>query len=442
MLASTLILFAGCNGALPTPAGNEFDIDEKLPVITLTKRGVVADMNEIAFEWKPIGQSGADGIKIYRSIGESNASYLIHTINNRYSTHFVDLDVRPDTLYTYAFRSYKGDRVSNKSKEHRVYSKPPLPSVAWIYAINGLPRMAKILWRPHKSENVEYYIIERKTIEGDEWEKVARVRGRLQAEYIDTDLKDKSTYRYRIRVQTFDGILSTPSEIVKVVTKPLPPVVTGLTATTKLPKEIRLHWNKSSYKDFERYYLYRSEDKDGDYELIAKLYNNYFTDRIDQDGAVYYYKIAQKDIDGLESKKDASVVMGATLPKPLAPTLQDAKFTGSAITLRWIKTDPRSVKYLVEREERTGWFESKTKKFTTSQTHFVDKALLPNTKYTYRIYAVDKYGIVSNPSNEVSISVEELKTNIQKTKKALKETVQKVKKETAVIVDDLSLENE
>ncbi len=448
LISSILLSFSGCNGSIPTPVGQNYKVDEKLPVVVLTKNGIIVDMTEIAFEWKPITDLNVEGIKIYRSKGDSNATYLIATLSNRYATHFVDLDVQPDTKYTYVLRTYRDDVVSAKSKKIVVYSKPPLPSVSWIYARNGLPRMAKLLWRPHSDKSVKSYIIERKSIEEKEWQEIGKRRGRLQAEYIDEGLKDKHTYKYRVRVKTFEGILSTPSEIVTVVTKPLPPEITGLHATTNLPKKIYITWNKSNYKDFERYYLYRSKRKEGDYELIAKLYNNRFTDNVGKDGATYFYKVSQKDIDGLESKKDRYVAMGMTLPKPDAPTLSEAKFDGRAIHLQWFKVDPRSVSYIVERHAKTGWFDVKKEKFTTKKREFTDTNITPNTRYSYRVYAVDKFGIISEPSKEVSIEVKELrgmalpKTNTTaKEIKTTKKSLQTPKTEVAP-VDDLNVESE
>ncbi|SFV51807.1 Putative fibronectin domain-containing lipoprotein [hydrothermal vent metagenome] len=451
MIAGSILLFSGCNGAVALPSVGELKVDKKLPKVTLTQNGVVTEMNEIAFEWKPIKDSNVDGIKIYRKIGDKNSTQLLATVSNRYATHYVDLDVKPDTKYHYIFRTYRDDVVSAKSKKLTVYSKPPLPSVAWIYARDGLPRMAKLLWRPHQNQAVKYYIIERKSLDDKKWQEVAKLRGRLQAEYIDTNLKDRYTYRYRVRVKTFEGIVSTPSEIVKVVTKPLPPVITGLQATTDLPKKIFLTWNRSKYKDFERYYLYRAKRKDGRYELIAKLYNNHFTDMVGEDGVSYFYKISQKDIDGLESKKDNYIVMGATLPKPIAPTLQDAKFNGKEIYLKWYKTDPRSVSYVVERHAKTGWFDEKIKNFKTSKKEFIDRDIVAGTTYTYLVYAIDKYGIYSKPSNEVQVEVKELKVvPIKKIQKSLpkekrKKSLSLKKEESSVVVvpmeDDLSVES-
>ena len=123
----------------------------------------------------------------------------------------------------------------------------------------------------------------------------------------------------------------------------------------------------------------------------------------------YFYKISQKDTDGLESKKDDYVVMGSTLPKPYAPTFEDAKFDGSAINLRWFKVDPRSTGYIVERVAKTGWFEKKSKRYKTMKRSFVDHDLAPNTTYTYRVYAIDSNGIISEGSQEVTIEVKELR---------------------------------
>ena len=448
-VASILLNFSGCNGSLPTPGTAETEVSKKLPKIVLTKSGVVVEMNEIAFEWEPVNDPEVEGIKVYKKVGDANITREIATIENRYSTHYVDLHVRPDTKYSYFFRTYSGDYVSPKSKTIVVYSKPPLPSVAWIYARNGLPRMAKLLWRPHRNQAVNYYIVERKDILEESWKQIAKVKGRLQAEYIDTDLEDKHIYYYRIRVETFDRIVSTPSEIVKVVTKPLPPIVTGLKASIDLPKRIELNWNKSNYKDFERYYLYRSKRKDGKYELIAKLYNNTFVDEIGEDGAKYFYKVSQKDIDGLESKKDDYIVMGATLPKLLAPKPKEAKFDGRAIHIGWFKVDPRSQSYIVERRAKTGWFDEKLTRFKTSKTEFVDTAIAPGTTYYYRVVALDRYGIASPPSEELKVEVKELRAVPEKairkphgTKSAGKPSKEQEKSTVISPVDDLSVDSE
>jgi len=407
---SLMLGLSGCNNnQLSAPSLETEKINPNLPAIELTQKGLISEMTEIAFEWKPITDIEVEGIKVYRSKPGGTKTYLHATIDNRYATHYVDLDVKPNQKFIYSFRTYKGNSISLKAKRIEVYSKPILPSVSWIYARSGLPQMAKIIWRPHPSQKVIYYIIERKTIKSNKWEEIAKIKGRLQVEYIDKNLNNRSNYWYRVRVETFDGIVSTPSKVVKVVTRPLPPVVTGLEATQNLPKKIFLKWDKSTYKDFERYYVYRASNKEGHYSLIAKLYNNHFTDKINEDGAQYFYKVSQIDKDGLESNKNGVIVMGSTLAKPLAPTFTNVHFDGSKIIIKWVKVDPRTKSYILEKTTRNGLFNSTTNRIKTLKTEYIDTAIVPKSKYTYRVYAVDENGLVSKPSVEATINVDSVR---------------------------------
>jgi fibronectin type 3 domain-containing protein len=264
------------------------------------------------------------------------------------------------------------------------------------------------------SERVSTYIIERKTFEDKEWHQIDELSGRLNAEYIDTGLEDNHVYMYRIKVKTYDGIISTPSQIVKSVTKPLPASVSKISATKNLPKAIKITWTPSKQKDFERYYLYRADDIDGSYELIAKLYNNHFTDKIEEDGKSYFYKVSVVDKDGLESEHDKIKVMGMTLAKPNAPAIVEAKQKGSTIELKWGESDPRTVSYMVVKKSKKGWFDETSKEYKgLKKTLFIDSNIEPDTLYTYTVYSVDKNGIVSDPSIEVQIKTPESKEIIQ-----------------------------
>ena len=414
LCAASLLLLSGCAEITPKPH-DEVKVDKTLPVIALTKNGSITDMKTVAFEWKSISDPRVSGIYVYKRVplDEKNTKSQLEyydTIDTRYSTHYVDRDVEPDKKYAYAFRVFTKDAQGVNSKVFVVNTLPVLQSVSWIHSINGLPRIAKIIWRPHVSERVSSYVIERKTFDEKEWHQIDELCGRLNAEYIDTGLKDNHVYLYRIRVKTYDGIVSTPSQIVKSVTKPLPLSVTEITATRNLPKEIKISWAPSKQKDFERYYLYRADNIDGSYELIAKLYNNHFTDKIDEDGKTYFYRVAVVDKDGLESEHDKSTVMGMTLAKPNAPAIVEAKLVGNTIELKWGESDPRTTSFIVVKKSKKGWFDEVTKEYKgIKKTLFIDKNIEPDTLYTYTVYSVDKNAIVSKPSIEVQIKTPESK---------------------------------
>ena len=405
----SLLLLSGC--VLPSPKPQEkVIVDSSLPVVTLTKNGIIKDMKTVAFEWRSIQDPRVKEIYVYKrdfSDKENQQIRYFATINNRFQTHFVDTSVKPDRQYSYAFQVASKNAEGVRSKIFVVNTLPVLQSVTWIHSIQGLPRMAKIIWRPHQSERVEKYIVERKTYADDTWEKIASLDGRLNAEYIDMGLKDDHVYLYRVLVETYDGIVSTPSEIVKVVTKALPKSITQINATKNLPRKIDLTWEKSDVKDFSRYYLYRSDRVDGNYELIAKLYNNRFEDKIDKDGKSYFYRVSVIDKDGLESENAKHTVMGTTLSKPLAPTVIEAMHFNSKVVLTWNKNDTRVKYYKIVRKERDGWFKEKIAKYNhIDNNKFTDSDIKAETTYRYFIYAVDVNGLVSKPSKEVKIIID------------------------------------
>jgi len=380
-------------------------------MVTLTKNGVIRDMKTIAFEWKSIQDPRVNAIYIYKqdlSDKEAKGLTFYKGISNRFQTHFVDNANETNKKYKYAFKVASNDAEGELSKVFTVDTLPVLRSVAWIHSIAGLPRMAKIIWRPHSSERVQSYIIERKSYDEDEWDEIAKLDGRLNAEYIDKGLKDNHVYLYRVRVETFDGVLSTPSDIVKTVTKALPLSVTQISATKDLPKKITIRWEESKAEDFDRYYLYRAKSSDGHYELIAKLYNNIFTDNIKEDGESYFYRVSVVDKDGLESKHDKNSAMGMTLAKPLAPTFFEAKLDSGVVKLTWKKNDPRVKSYIIVRVAKDGWFKEDVKRYKNIQENFfIDKNIKPDMKYSYTVYGLDDNAIVSNASLDAVIATPE-----------------------------------
>ena len=415
-LTVSLLILSGCG--TPKPAAPEsVVIDKTLPIVTLTKNGLIIGMKSVAFEWNSITNPDVEGIYVYKQSpiqkGESKLEYYA-TIKNRFATHYLDTNVLPNTKYKYAFKTYSESAEGLQSRMISVTTLPVLKSVVWIHSITGMPRVAKILWRPDSNERVKAYIIERKNLEDDTWEKIATVKGRLNAEYIDTGLKDNYVYLYRIRALTYDNIISTPSAIVKVVTKPLPLEIRNITATRNQPHKINIKWSKSHQKDFALYYLYRADKIDGKYELIAKLHNNTFTDKIKEDGKVYYYRVSAVDKDGLESPHEKSSIQGMTLGTPSAPGIIDAKLLGNSIKIQWSKTDPRSVKYMVKKKHKQGWFKEDIEEYdVNSGTTFIDKKIEPNSTYTYTVYALDKNSIISLPSVEVKVITPESDEIIQ-----------------------------
>jgi len=406
-LSLSLLILSGCT---PTPADKESAVlDESLPLVTLTKNGIILGMKSVAFEWNSIIHPNVQGIYIYKMVENADGmSELVYytTIQSRFATHYVDTAVKPDTRYIYTFKTFSAIGEGRTSRRIVVNTLPVIESVSWIHSVTGMPRVAKIIWRPHSNQKVKAYVMERKTLENEKWKKLDTITGRLNAEYIDEELKDNFVYLYRLRAITYDGITSTPSVTVKVVTKALPNPITNLNATTNIANKININWDESVQEDFALYYLYRSKEIHSGYSVIAKLHNNNFIDKIKENGKIYFYRVSAVDKDSLESEHSKNTILGMTLSIPEAPSIIIAKHVGSNIEIHWSKTDPRSVSYSIIRSHKKSWFDETIEEFTEIKGNkFIDKNVAADSTYSYVVYSVDVNGIKSNQSVRVKIVI-------------------------------------
>ncbi|MRI83285.1 MAG: hypothetical protein C6I00_02590 [Nitratiruptor sp.] len=394
------ILIAGCGGIQPQPAKPK--IDPKLPQVSQLR--TLSDITSIALEWSPIYDERITGYGIYRA-KKGEPLKRIATIKNRYSSHYLDRKLDPDTLYLYTVSALSKKRESKPCKVVEAKTLPIPDSVPFISAIDHLPRQIKLIWRPHPYLRVERYILQRRGASETKWREIAKIPHRLNVEYIDRGLKDNQIYYYRLFAQSCDGILSKPSKIVKASTKPRPKMVQGLEASTNLPRKIVLHWKPNPEPDIIHYKVYKSLFEVGPYVVAAKVKGREYTDKIDEDGVRRYYKVTAVDRDGLESFKQYVPVVGQTLPKPLPPLITEKSFDGSRLVLRWRSPDGRAVRYMVKKREIVGLFKYNDYTFKNIRsTSFIDTKFQPNARYIYKVYAIDRYGLISKPSEEITIS--------------------------------------
>lgn len=415
--AASLLILSGC-AVKPTPK-KEPVIDETLPLVKLTKNGTIVDFNAIALEWSAIDDKRVKGIYIYKVAldeNNSNKDEYYDTVDNRFSTHYLDKKIKPNSKYNYYFKTYSDNAESRESEITLITSLAPMDSVTWIHAIQDMPRRAKIIWRPHTNQSVKAYIIERRTLEEENWKRVATTDGRLSAEFVDSELKDKYTYKYRIRALTYDDIISKPSEEVTAVTKALPKEVTYIAATIDLPRKIEIKWEQTDSEDFLNYNLYRASSIAGNYELISSLKNSSYVDKIEEDGKQYFYRVSVVDKDSLESMHDKHSALGTTLVKPRAPSLVEAKLIGEKVKISWSSSDDRIKSYSVQKRYKKSLFDESIEDFENIKgTEFIDSEIESEKSYYYKTFGVDINGIKSEPSIEVELKIGKISNNnIQK----------------------------
>jgi len=208
-----LLIFSGCGSAIKGLL--VYGKDPSLP--SLGEVRTLPGMTSVGFEWNKIGDTKIRGINIYRKSPHAKSPKerefrRVGAIGNRYATHFVDTHVKPDTLYLYQFSPFSLGKESAHGSIVKVHTRPTFRPVSFLKTYKVAPGVIKLLWRPHSSEKIDSYIIER-AVNGGKWKFMAEVKGHLMAEYIDTLVYGGNTYAYRIVSKSYQGVHSLPSQV-------------------------------------------------------------------------------------------------------------------------------------------------------------------------------------------------------------------------------------
>lgn len=190
----------------------------------------------------------------------------------------------------------------------------------------------------------------------------------------------------------------------------LPPAVpVGLRIVFDYDGEVVLEWDTNNETDIHGYNIYRRENKTASI-LIAFTSDNYFFDDSLEYDSQYYYKISAVDLSGKESAATLEVLAE---PKnfyppitPRFPSINARNWEGDlTIYISWEKGFESDVnQYLIYRSLDQN-FSADSNSFIgeSTENYFTDTTDLElETKYYYKIKAMDKGGLTSQPSDEVS----------------------------------------
>ena len=379
---TSLIIITGCAiNNKPAPKSNP-----NLPKVSNFK--AYPDRNAMALKWNVV--KNISGYYIQRYNFKTKKWQMLKTIKDPFKSLYVDTDLKPATFYKYRIATFDKKGIPSLAI---VTSQTTLPTISQVIPLEIKPLnkgMVKIIFRPHQNERVKGYIIQKFNDKSTKWENIANLTPRYNVEYIDKNLKDGKIYKYRIIAYSFDGLKSLPSNILKVSTYPKPPIVQDIKASHNLPKEIKLTWKK--VKNAKYYKIYEKELFG--FKPIAKTTSTFFIDKVNKDGVKKYYKVTAVSIHDTESLLDKSPeVLGESLPIPAKP-LVSTNILNNKIELILSSPDNRAVKYLIIKGKQ---------KYITKSNIFTDTNIQHKQTYYYKIYAVDKYGLISNPI-EVKVS--------------------------------------
>lgn len=371
-------------------------LNESLPKIEDLKS--ISDTSSIAFEWEPLYNENIKGFYLYRADENAPEFKLVADIKDKFQTHYTDSKLEPGTPYRYMMKSYNEQgHISEQGKIIEAKTRPRPEALSFVQALTNLPQRVKLIWRPHSDLNINSYIIERAKSDEKEFKKIAEVKNRLNAEYIDEDLKPNESFNYRIIALTFDGVKSEPSEVLSSTSKALPPEITHISASSDLSHKILLTWDAPVYEDFAYFKIYASSSSFLPFTLLAKSDKNSYEDIVNGAGVSKKYKITMVDTDGLEGPLPKNSVEGRTVGPPASPSIILAQSTSEGINLEWSDNDTRAVAYEVKRYggEQNAIFKG------IKEKRLKDIKALPGVEYSYEVIAIDEGGLRSEPSSRV-----------------------------------------
>ncbi|WP_233706540.1 fibronectin type III domain-containing protein [Helicobacter marmotae] len=382
--------------------------DPSLP--RLDSLNVLADVSSVGFEWKLIQDENIKGFVVYRAQSGSGAGLQkIATIKNRFATHFYDINLQPQTKYIYAFATLgENNTISPKSELIHIQTSFIDP-VESVFAINNQPRSIKLIYSPHPNPSIDSYLIQRLNKAG-EFKTIKTIPHRLSVEYFDEKLKDGETYTYRIIAQSHEGIKSKPSQIVSVSTIPQPAPIEDIQATTDLPKAIKITWQEApDTQGVSKKYYRISYSEDGkNYKNLATTNQTHYIHKLEdkKNGISYYYQVVLLGDNGLQGHLSSHPAKGSSLPPPSTPNHFNGSMQEGKAVLSWqTPSDDRILSYVVYRKEGGLWTQS-ARFVDIYDTQFIDKEMQEGKSYTYSVVSVDKNGIESAPTPEITLQKE------------------------------------
>lgn len=339
---------------------------------------------QVTLTWQPNTESDLAGYIIYRD-------YVEIARVGANATSYIDSNVQPNTIYTYAIKAYNTSNVESDMSNAATVTTPPPPTPATpnslIATVTG-PTQVTLTWQPNTDPYLAGYIIYRDYIE------IARV-GAGETSYFDTDLSPNSTYIYGIRAYNIWDVASDMSNAATVTTPQfIVSTPRGLTATAISYNQVRLTWQPNTDPGLAGYIIYR------DYVEIARVGPSEasYLDNGVQPNTTYIYGI--RAYDSSNNVSDISNAATITTPPEIAaPTGLKATASFDHVQLSWNpNTEPTLAGYIIYRDY------IEIARLGAEETSYVDNNINPNTRYIYGIKAYSTSGFISDISNAATVT--------------------------------------
>jgi len=356
--------------------------------------------------------------KLFRSKtpGVDSTSVLVTTITSQQTTTYDDTYLQANTTYYYRIYVYDTGGLAAGSNEVSGRTNVNEPPTAVTLFAPSSPTYSSLTlsWTQNQDEDFASYRVFRSESPGVDSTStlVTTITERTTVTYTDTDLKENTTYYYRVYVYDTGGLCTGSNEVNATTTINEPPTAVTLFAPSNpTQSSLYLSWTQNNDEDFASYRLFRSKSPgvDNSSQFVTIIVDRtviYFTDTGLEENTTYYYRLYVYDTGGRAT--GSNEVNGTTLPnQPPTPVTLSLPSVIDSTTLRlsWSQNEDEDfASYRIFRSQSspvdtTAGPVAIINSQTTTQ--YDDRGLVPGTQYFYRVFVFDKGGL-SAGSNEVS----------------------------------------
>jgi len=266
--------------------------------------------------WKQNNEQDFDHYKLVRSEapGVNLDGEIIAEISKRQQVNCVDNDVTEGRTYYYRLFTFDKGGLSAGSREVsvKVEAKEIVATIN-LQASSSTWSTASLKWNQYNGNDFDYYRIYRSSTPGVSLSSqlVKSVFDRQTTQLEDNDLKENTTYYYKVFVFNTDGANKPSNESKTTTLANTPPKAVKLNNISAMDDRtsIELSWIPSNDSDFSMYRIYRSEKSPVSLNSAPVWMNsnkimNKFKDTGLKPGKTYYYKVVVYDKGGLFSESN------------------------------------------------------------------------------------------------------------------------------------------
>lgn len=259
----------------------------------------------VTLRWKLAGtpEDEIRSVMIYRMPDEKGATLEKLGEVSADQSEFVDNRPALQDKTTYYYRLVvrnSGGATSQQSVVVSATTKSPPEAPANLTGTSGAVRKSELSWNRNRESDIHEYQV---FVKGPEDAGFRQIRELSENRYRDSDLKDGSTYTYKVRAIDRDGLISAFSSPAVIKTKPVPAKVAGFSAVDVANRVVA--WRPSPEKDVHSYNIYKKGFLGTAQKAATVQATRWQVD--EPKGSVELYVTALDD-SGLESEPSDTVV--------------------------------------------------------------------------------------------------------------------------------------